>query len=280
MRKKLAMVFALLLAVFTLTGCWYGEIGVDTVFDGKAGGGTRTIVLDVMDDTLSTTPIPNPDDPEGVEAKGAVINNKHITGGLSAIQTWLNENAPDFMTVEPMTTDGYHRYFTLTYSFEDFDDFLDKYEQLVDLSPTMDWDDFDADELPTWTCDGNTCTFTESKNIVNASFDWAIDGIYNDIYNADDLTGYVTKNDISVLANYSLTIGEETFEELQHFDATAADGDGTGKMIFVTSESFTLAGELPSMSTGVLIAIIAGVVVVAGGAVVLVLFLGKKKVAA
>ncbi|MDD3113900.1 MAG: hypothetical protein PHP61_03645 [Candidatus Izemoplasmatales bacterium] len=279
MRKKLAMIFALLLAVFTLTGCWYGEIGVDTVFDTKAGGGTRTIVLDVMDDTLSTTPIPNPDDPEGVESKGAVINNKHITGGLPAIQTWLEENAPDFITVEAMTTDGYHRYFTMTYTFDDFDDFLDKYELLVDLSPTMDWDDFDAEDKPTWTCSGSTCTFSESKDIVNATMDWAVDGIYNDIYNADDLTGYVTKNDISVLANYTLTIGEEEYEELQHFDPAAVDGDGTGKMIYVTSPTLELSGELP-MSTGIIVLIVAGVVVVAGGVVVLVLFLGKKKVAA
>lgn len=279
MRQKFKMIMALLVALFTLTGCWYGEIGVDTVFDTKAGGGTRTIVLDVMDDTLSTTPIPNPDDPEGVETKGAVINNKHITGGLPAIQTWLTENAPDFITVEAMTIDGYHRYFTMTYTFTDFDDFLAKYEQLVDLSPTMDWDDFDADELPTWACSGSTCTFKESKDIVNASMDWAVDGIYTDIYNADDLTGYVTKNDISVLANYTLTVGDAEFEELQHFDATAVDGEGTGKMIFVTSPAFELAGKLP-MSTGIIILIVAGVVIVAGGVVVLVLFLGKKKVVA
>jgi len=271
------MVFAFLLAGFALTGCWYGEIGVDTVFDAKDGAGTRTIVLDVMDDTLSDTPIINPDDPDQTEGKGAVINNKHIIGGIPAIQTWLEENAPDFITVEPMTTEGYHRYFTLTYSFTDFDDFLAKYEQLVNLSPTITWASYAASERPSWVCEGSSCTFAESKEILNASMDWAVDGIYNDIYNADDLTGFVTKNDISVLANYTLTVGDQTFEELQHFDADAVDGEGTGKMIYVTSESLSETGAFP-MSGWALAGIIGGsVIVLAGAAVAVVLFLGKKK---
>ncbi len=280
MRKRILLVFALLFAGLALTGCWQGEIGVETVFDSKAGSGTRTIVLDVMDDTLSDTPIINPDDPDQTEGKGAVINNKHIDGGLTAIQTWLVANAPTFVTVEPMTTDGYHRYFTLTYTFEDFDDFLDKYEQLVDLSPLLDWDDFDQTEKPSWTCDGSTCTFFETKDILNASMDWAIDGIWNDIYLADDLAGYVEKENIAVLANYTLTVGEETYEELQEFDPDAIDGEGTGKVVYVQSATFTESGEFP-MGTWAIVGIIGGaVVVVAGLAVVVVLFLGKKKTAA
>ncbi|MBN2696285.1 MAG: hypothetical protein JXR38_01935, partial [Bacilli bacterium] len=221
----------------------------------------------------------NPDDPDQTEGKGAVINNKHITGGLPAIQTWLQANAPTFVTVEPMTTDGYHRYFTLSYDFEDFDDFLAKYEQLVDLSPTLDWDDFDASEKPSWTCDGATCTFFETKDILNASMDWAVDGIWTDIYDAADLAGYVEKANISVLANYTLTVGEETYEELQYFDEDAVDGEGTGKMAYVVSPSFTLADDFP-MSGWALAGIIGGaVVIVAGAAVAAVLFLGKKKVA-
>lgn len=278
MRKKLIMVFALVFSLLVLTGCWAGEIGVETNFDGRDGSGTRTFVLDVMDDTLSQTPIGNPDDPEGTEGKGAVINSTHIDGGVEAIQTWLVANAPTILTVEPMRTDGYHRYFTLTMEFEDFADFLAKYQTLVDLSPLMSWADFSAAEKPTWTCDGGNCTFTESKALLEASLDWAIDGIWNDIYVTADLEGLVTKPDISVLANYTLTIGEEEYEELQHFDAAAVDGDGTGAMVYVTSETFTLAGDLP-MSGLVLGLIIGGALVVAGGAFVLVLLLTKKKVA-
>lgn len=277
MKKKLAFLVVLIFTVFALTACWPGEVGVTTTFTDKDGAGTRVIVLDVMDDTLSATPITNPDDPDGTEGKGAVINNKHIDGGLVAIQTWFEENAPTFVTVEAMRTEGYHRYFTLSYSFTDFNDFLDKYAQLVNLSPTLAWDDFSAAEKPTWSCDGTTCTFTESKDVVNASLDWAIDGIFNDIYLADDLAGYVGKADISVLANYKIVMGEDTYEELQHYDATAADGDSTGKMIFVTSDSFTLTTEYPSY-TGLIIGIVSGVVVVGGGLTAFFL-LRKKKVA-
>lgn len=271
--KKLLMVLVLMFSVFALTGCWPGEVGVETVFTDKDGAGTRTIILDVMDDTLSTTAIPNPDDPEGTENKGAVINSTHIEGGVAAIQTWLVANAPTFVTVEAMTTTGYHRYFTLTYSFEDFEDFLAKYEQLVDLSPTLNWADFDASEKPTWTCDGNTCTFKETKDIVEASMDWAIDGIWTDIYLEADLAGFVTKADISVLANYTVEMGEETFEELQKFDAAAVDGEGTGKVVYVTSESFELTSEYPT-STLLVVGIITGALVVIGGAV---FFFLKKK---
>jgi hypothetical protein len=271
--KKLLMVLVLVFAVFALTGCWPGEVGVETVFTSKDGAGTRTIILDVMDDTLSTTAITNPDDPEGTEGKGAVINSTHIQGGVSAIQTWLEANAPTFVTVSAMKTEGYHRYFTLTYSFTDFADFLAKYEQLVNLSPTLSWSDFDATEKPTWVCEGRTCTFKESKDIVEASLDWAIDGIWTDIYLEADLAGFVTKADISVLANYSVSMGEALFEELQRFDPTAADGAGTGKMVYVTSSTLQLTGEFPT-SPLLIGGIIAGAVVIIGGAV---FFFLKKK---
>jgi len=277
MQKKVLFVVLMFVVIFAMTGCWAGEIGVSTVFNDKDGSGTRTFVLDVMDDTLSTTPIINPDDPDQTEGKGAVINNKHIDGGLPAIQTWLTENAPAFLTVEAMTIEGYHRYFTLTFSFDDFDDFLAKYEDLVDLSPTLSWSDFDATEKPTWTCEGSTCTFTESKVMVDASLDWAIDGIWNDIYLEDDLAGWVGKADISVLANYSVTMGEESYSELQHFDPLAVDGDGTGAMAYVTSDSFTLTNAYPASSLGLILGIIGGVIVVGAGVVVF--FLSKKKAA-
>lgn len=277
MQKKLLMLVLAIIGIFALTGCWPGEIGVETVFENKAGAGTRTIVLDVMDDTLSQTAIPNPDDPDGTEDKGAVVNDKHITGGLSAIQTWLENNAPNFITVKPMRVEGYHRYFTLEYKFDDFDDFLTKYETLVNLSPTMSWSDFDATEKPTWTVSGNTATFKESKAIFEASIDWAIDGIYNSIYDAADLTGFVTKADISVFANYSVKVGDQTFEELQHYDPDAVDNEGTGKMIFVESEDFELTGTYPSnVLTIVLIA--AAIVAVAAGGVIGFMMLKKKPV--
>ncbi|MDD3122605.1 MAG: hypothetical protein PHC62_03695 [Candidatus Izemoplasmatales bacterium] len=275
MQKKLIFLVVMILSVFVLTGCWAGEVGVTTTFNDSKGAGTRTIILDVMDDTLSDTPIINPDDPDQTEGKGAVINNKHIEGGLPAIQTWLQENAPSFITVEEMTVDGYHRYFTLSYTFTDFDDFLAKYAELVNLSPNLSWDDFDATEKPTWTCEGSTCTFAESKAIVDASLDWAIDGVWNDIYVADDLAGYVTKDSITVLANYKVVMADQMYEELQHFDSEAVDGDSTGAMAYVTSDNFSLTAKYPTNST-LIIVIIAAVVVIGGGAAALILSKKKK----
>ncbi len=66
MKKKLFAVLLTIVSVIALTGCWVGEVGVTTVFDNKAGAGTRTYILDVMDDTLSSTPITNPDRPRRV----------------------------------------------------------------------------------------------------------------------------------------------------------------------------------------------------------------------
>ena len=279
MKKRLLILLVAIVGLLTLTGCWPGEIGVETVFNNTKGEGKRTIVLDVMDDTLSETPIPNPDDPEGVEDKGAVVNNKHITGGIVEIQTWLEENAPEFITVEPMRVEGYHRFFTLTYAFKDFEDFLAKYKTLVDLSPSMSWDDFDDTEKPSWTVSGNKVVFKESKAIFEASIDWAIDGVYNSIYDAADLAGFVGKADISVFANYKVMLGDGSYEELQHFDPEAVDGEGTGKMIFITSEDFAAEGVFPAKKTALIIAAIAGAVVVIAGVTLAFVFLKKKKVA-
>ena len=266
--KKLLALLVMAVLVVTLTACWPGEIGVTTVFNAN-GSGTRTIVVDVMDDLLSAVPIVNPDDPEGTEGKGAVLNDKYLDGGVVAIQTWLEDNAPDFITVETMTTTGYHRYFTMTYDFSSFEDFLDKYEQLVNLSPNMSWDDFDDADKPTLDVQGGfrkTLTFKESKAIVEASLDWAIDGIWNDIYDEADLAGYVTKADISVLAGYTVQIGDEEIEELRYYDPNAADGDtNTGKVIFVESESFEVSGSFAN--TGLIIGLSVGVVAVIGGVV-------------
>ncbi len=264
MKRVLSLVVLLVLAL-ALTACWPGEITVSTEFNAD-GSGTRYIILEVMDDTLSTTAITNPDDPEGDEGKGAVLNDKHITGGVIAIQTWLEDNAPSFITVHDATVSGYVRTFTMSYTFTDFDDFLDKYEELVNLSPNLSWEDFDADELPTLTTTGSftkTLTFKESKAIVDASLDWAIDGIFNSIYDEADLAGFVGKADISVLANYKVSINEGSLEELREYDATAPDGDFDGKVIFVESENFEVTGQF--FNTTLLIIVILGVAVVGVG---------------
>lgn len=266
MKKKILLAIAVLMIGLSLTACWPGEVGITTVFN-QDGSGTRTIVLDVMDDTLSTEPIINPDDPDQTEGKGAVINNQHITGGLPEIQTWFVQNAPEFMTVKDMTVEGYHRYFTLEYSWTDFEDFLAKYEQLVNLSDTISWDDFTEEEKPALTTEGlytKELTFTESKVLVEASLDWAITGIYEDIYEEATLAGWVTKADISVLAGYTVTINENTYEELPHFDADAADGDEglTGVRVFVESDDFTVTGAFSN--TGLLVGTIVGVVAILG----------------
>lgn len=273
--KKLLVLVVMAVFALTLTACWPGEIGVVTEFNAN-GSGTRTIILEVMDDTLSSTAIINPDDPDQDEGKGAVLNDKHIDGGVIAIQSWLEDNAPDFMTVEDAKVDGYVRTFTITYSFDDFDDFLDKYEQLINLSPNMSWSDFDEDEKPSLEISGGftkTLTFKESRTMLEASFDWAIDGIWNDIFNEADLAGFVTKADISVLAGYTVKIGDEELEEIRYYDPEAADGDFTGKVIFVESNNFELSGEFAN--TGLIVGLIIAGVAVIGGAVFLVLKLKK-----
>ncbi len=276
MKKKLLTIAVMLGLFVALAGCWPGEIGVTTVFNAD-GSGTRTIVLDVMDESLSDTPIINPDDPEQTEGKGAVTNNPYITGGVVAIQDWLEDNAPDFIEVAEMETEGYHRYFTLTYSWTDWEDFLAKYEELVDLSPTLSWSDFNDDELPALTVTGGfkkTVTFTESKDVVQASLDWAIAGIWNDIYDAADLAGWVSKDDISVLAGYTLEISDQMYEELPYFDEDAPDGDTfTGVRVFVESEEFELSGSFTNV--GAIVGTILGAVALVAVAVVVILKVKK-----
>lgn len=266
--KKLLSVFSLLVLTFVLTGCWNGEIAVTTEFEAD-GSGTRTLVLDVMDDTLADGPIVNPDDPEESEGKGAVLNNEHITGGLPAIQTWLEDNSPSWITVEDMTTDGYHRYFTLSYDFTDFEDFINRYKELVNMSPNLSWNDFEETDYPTWECKGSikkSCTFTESKSTLEASLDWAIDGIYNDLYDATSLAGYVTKDNISVLADYTLFVGDNKVEDLHAYDPDAPDGDDcTGKVVYVANSEWTASDDFTN--TTLIYIIVGAAVVVVGGAV-------------
>ncbi|MDI6453115.1 hypothetical protein [Peloplasma aerotolerans] len=273
--RKVFSILVLAVLALVLSACWPAEVGVETHFNAD-GSGTRVIIIDVMDDLLSTTPITNPDDPDGTEGKGAVLNDKHVDGGVIAIQAWLEANAPSFMTVHDPEVAGYHRYFKMSFDFSSFDDFLDKYEQLVNLSPNLSWSDFDADEKPTLEVTGGltrTLTFKESRAIVEASLDWAIDGIWNDIYDEADLAGFVTKADISALANYTVTIGDGEYEELRHYDPNAVDGDGTGKVIFVENDSFTVVGQ--ATNVGLLVGIIVGAVAVIAGGVFLVLKLKK-----
>lgn len=245
--KKIFTLAVMLVSVLMLAACWPAEVSVTTDFNAD-GSGTRTFVIDIMDDTLSTEPIQNPDDPDGVEEKGAVLNDKHVEGGIIAIQTWLEENAPEFMTVHPAKVEGYHRIFTMSFDFSSFNDFLEKYELLVNLSPTITWDSFDADELPQFTSEGffeKKLTYKESKVLLEASMDWAVDGIYNDIYNEADLAGFVTKADISVLASVTVNLGGATYEELRHFDPNRDDGTegDKGVVVFVESESFEVEGK-------------------------------------
>ncbi len=276
--KKAKVTAQLVLVSFLLVSCWPAEVEVSTSFNAD-GSGTRVIIVDIMDDTLSDEPIPNPEDPEGTKGKGPVINDWHIDGGLMAIQTWLEQNAPTWMRIEEVSVEGVHRRFRMSYDFSSFDDFLAKYETLVNLSPNLSWGDFDAAEKPRWIVETSgfdrTVTFTESRDIVLASLDWAVDGIYNDLYNVQNLAGYVGKADIWALANYRVTLGDETYEELRHYDETRPDGDHMGKVVFVESQLFSLSGEY--RNTGLIIGVIAVAAVVVAAAVVVVLLLRKKK---
>ena len=274
--KKAKVVAQLVLVSFLLVSCWPAEVDVSTTFKAD-GSGTRVIIVDIMDDTLSSGPIPNPEDPEATKGKGPVINDWHIDGGLMNIQTWLEQNSPSWMRIEAVSVDGVHRRFRMSYDFSSFDDFLAKYETLVNLSPNLSWNDFDAAEKPRWQTSTSgfdrTVTFTESRDIVLASLDWAADGIYNDLYNVQSLAGYVGKADIWALANYRVAIGDDAYEELRHYDKTRPDGEHLGKVVFVESQIFSLSGE--SRNTGLIIAVIAiaGAVVAA----VVTLLLRKKK---
>lgn len=272
MKKKVLTLVLFLGLALMLMGCWPAEVGVTTTFNAD-GSGERTIVIDIMDDTLSDEPIVNPDDPDQDEGKGAVINNKHITGGLPEIQTWLEDNAPDFITVEDSYIEGYHRYFVMSYTWDDFDDFIEKYQTLVNLSPNLSWDDFDEDELPKLETSGlynRELKFSESRAVVEASLDWAVDGIWNDIYDEADLAGFVTKADISVLAGYKVVINDSEMEKEAAYDPDAQDGDdGTGAVVFVEDETFEASGEFTR--TGMIVGTIVVGVLLVGGAVFAVL---------
>ncbi|MFA5693646.1 MAG: hypothetical protein WC907_08515 [Acholeplasmataceae bacterium] len=278
--KKIFTLFALVLITVALSACWPAEVSVETNFN-MDGSGTRTIVIDIMDDTLSEDPIPNPEDPDGDKDKGAVLNDVHVTGGILAIQTWLEENAPDFITVHDPKVDGYHRFFKMSYTFKNFDDFLDKYKTLVNLSPTISWDDFSDDELPSLKVTGTfkkSATYSESRDLLMASLDWAVDGIWNDIYDEADLAGFVEKENIWALAGVKITLGKNTFNEESYYDEELPDGDegDMGKIVYVESETFTLKGEqIDPVMTGVTIG--GGIVLLALITVGLV-FIFKKRV--
>ncbi len=275
--KKVLGLLMLVVVGLVLTACWPGEVSVETTFNAK-GGGTRVITLDVMDDLLSTDPIINPDDPKEEEGKGPVLNDKHIDGGVKEIGVWLKANAPDFITVTEKT-EGYHRYFILTYDFKDFDDFLAKYKTLVNLSDVITWDDFSKDEQPTLKVSGGfkkEVVYEESKDILMASLDWALTGIWNDIYNEADLAGFVNKEDIIQLAGYKVTIGSDEYKLERHYDENAPDGEFTGKVIFVEETDFKATGTLNN-TTLLILVIVGGLVVLAAAGFGVKVLLAKKK---
>lgn len=278
MKRKLAFL-SIMAFTMVLSACWSGEIGVDTVMDAE-GAGHRDFYVVVYDESLSDTPIINPNDPDGAKGNGPVLNVQHIEGGIPAIQDWLEDNTPAFLEVLPMRTEGVQRIFTVRMTFDSFEDFLGQYEQLVDLSPNLSWSDFTAAEKPTLTTveeDGlSKVTLTESNVILQASFDWAIDGIYNSIFLEASLAGFVDKTSLSQFATYNLTLGEETLNIVSEYDPAVVDSNGRlGQIVYIDQASFTLTSstELPAMNTLLFVLIGAAVVAVAGGAY----FFTKKK---
>jgi len=169
----------------------------------------------------------------------------------------------------------------MSYTFKNFDDFLDKYKTLVNLSPTISWDDFSDDELPSLKVTGTfkkSATYSESRDLLMASLDWAVDGIWNDIYDEADLAGFVEKENIWALAGVKITLGKNTFNEESYYDEELPDGDegDMGKIVYVESETFTLKGEqIDPVMTGVTIG--GGIVLLALITVGLV-FIFKKRV--
>jgi len=147
-------------------------------------------------------------------------------------------------------------------------------------TPNLSWADFEENEKPTWDCEGTinkACTFKESKVIVEASLDWAIDGIFTDIYDADDLEGYVTKADIAKLANYTLIVGDTKIEDLQTFDPTAVDDEAkgyTGKVVYVQNDEWEATDEFTN-TTLIVVMIGAAVVVLGVGAFAVTRFMKK-----
>lgn len=278
--KKLLSVFIIMTISLVLAGCWAGELGVSTVFD-ENGAGHRDYRVVVYDDTLSEDPIGNPDDPDGSKALGAVQNNKHIEGGVVAIQDWLENNAPSFLEVLPMETEGVQRIFTVRMTYDSFEEFLSQYEQLVDLSPGFGWSDFTEDEKPTLTtteADGiTTVTFDESQVLLEASMDWAIDGIYNSIFLEADLAGFVDKSSISQFATYEVELGDETLAIASDYDPTIERSDGAlGAVDYIDDGEFQVnySFDTPfTLSTGSIIGLIIGGAAIIGGAVILI----KKK---
>ena len=271
MKRKLTFL-SIIVFTMVLSACWSGEIGVDTVMDVN-GAGHRDFYVVVYDDTLSSTPIINPNDPDGSKGNGPVLNAQHIEGGIPAIQDWLEDNTPAFLEVLPMRTEGVQRIFTVRMTFDSFEDFLSQYEQVVNLSPTLSWSDFTDAEKPTLTTveeDGlSKVTLTESNVILQASFDWAIDGIYNSIFLEANLAGFVDKTSLSQFATYNLTLGEEELSIISEYEPDVVDSNGLlGQVVYIDQPTFTLTSttELPAMNTLLFVLIGAAVVAVAGGA--------------
>lgn len=232
-----------IVSCLALSSCWQAEVEVSTSFE-LNGSGRREIVIDIIDDTLSAEPIPNPEDVERKKGKGPVVNNWHIEGGLSAIHVWLVENSPSWLKVHDERVEGVHRYFMLSFEYTDFKDFLMKYESLVNLSPTVKWEDFSVEERPRWEAARSglmkKVRFYETQETLIASLDWIAEGIFNDIYRPQTLAGLITKDSIWDLAKYKLRIGDESFEELSRYDEKRPDGNKFGKIVYVESDSFFL----------------------------------------
>lgn len=291
--KKILSFTVLLGIIVLLTGCWPGEVTTITDIN-RDGSGTKTYELVVW---LSGT---NFDDPDEDEGKGAIDNDKYIVGdGVEAIQTWLEANAPDWATIsrDDRVVEGLDaKVFVLSYDFTDFDDYLAKYAELVNLSPTLSWDDFDETEIPSLVTeevevDGakvERVTYTESLVMVQASIDWAIQGIFNDdsVFDEADLVGFIGAGDISKVAGVIVNLGEEsTLTEYRYYDADIAEGqqdlEGNelyGKVVYPSGDAdglFIVHDDVELPSNTLLFVGIGVVAVLAVAGVVL--FVTKRK---
>ncbi len=276
MKKKLTLMLSLVMVVIILlTGCQAALVDSNVTLNAD-GSGTKTITLAIYaDDAILAGE-------ENVEEPGTVGNNSKylLVTGDALIAKIKSYSALEDLAVTS-ATEGKITTVTLSYSFSSIDDYTAKTKKLAK-------DDADKIVAPTYTKnDDGTYTYKESTENTQYSLDNLFKTLYNDpeAFSKDgqgdcdlEAWGY-DYTCIYTIMSVAATVGSATTKvqvNVYNETNTIVEQDWAD---FIEVTGTPAAQNTPGsgLSTGALIGIICGGVVLVAAIVVCALVLAKKK---
>ena len=227
--KKLCWVLVIALMILTFASCDAGRVRSSMEITSIEGAGTKTIICHVLND-----------DTEIPEYPGSQVGNNspYFPNGMEAARELLQANIADGFTVE-MTEESDRYIFTITYSFENIDDYNEKTKMLIGESVWDENEITDSTLTVNEQAGGYEVTFSEDPNILVYSVRWAATILL------EDTTGAYDKNAVE---NVDVTVDNI----MQTYETQITIGDTEQTFIigeFVTATGFIAAAPVEETTT-------------------------------